>query len=210
MLTDDEFYNLWKTDVLNHIQVIYKKGYDDAKQELKRASTCAYYADNIALYDDINYYLEHPGTETSNDLINDINYLITKFEDGKDANDYWRDISDLRYNLLNVGEALFAPPKPEQEPVAWMYDLDMMIHPIANTRSQRFGELTSIDPTNRQQDAVNIRPLYIAPAKREQEPLSFGEIEDGRDNNKSYGYTCGFEDGVRWAEQQHGIGVSNE
>jgi hypothetical protein len=42
------------------------------------------------------------------------------------------------------------------------------------------------------------------------EPLSFGEIEDGRDNNKSYGYTCGFEDGVRWAEQQHGIGGGNE
>ena len=105
---------------------------------LKRASTCAFYADNIALYEDINYYLEHPGTETSNDLINDINYLITKFEDGKDANDYWRDMSDLRYNLINVGEALFL--KHEQEPVTLMYDLDM-IHPISNTQSQRYGEL---------------------------------------------------------------------
>ena len=35
MLTDDEFYNLWKSDVINHLQLIYKKGYDDAKQELK-------------------------------------------------------------------------------------------------------------------------------------------------------------------------------
>jgi hypothetical protein len=60
------------------------------------------------------------------------------------------------------------------EPVAWMYDLDMMIHPISNTRSQRFGELTAIDPTNRQQDAVNIRPLYTAPPKRE--PLSDEDI----------------------------------
>jgi hypothetical protein len=64
--------------------------------------------------------------------------------------------------------------QPEQEPVAWMYDLDMMIHPISNTRSQRFGELTSIDPTDRQQDAVNIRPLYTAPPKRE--PLSESKI----------------------------------
>ncbi len=57
--------------------------------------------------------------------------------------------------------------QPEQEPVAWMYDLDMMIHPISNTRSKRFGELTLIDPTDRQQDAVNIRPLYELPPKRE-------------------------------------------
>jgi hypothetical protein len=36
MPTDDEFYDLWKSDVINHLQLIYKKGYDDAKQELKR------------------------------------------------------------------------------------------------------------------------------------------------------------------------------
>lgn len=36
MPTDDEFYDLWKRDVINHLQLIYKKGYDDAKQELKR------------------------------------------------------------------------------------------------------------------------------------------------------------------------------
>ena len=36
MPTDDEFYDLWKSDVINNLQLIYKKGYDDAKQELKR------------------------------------------------------------------------------------------------------------------------------------------------------------------------------
>ena len=36
MPTDDEFYDLWKSDVINHLQLIYKKGYYDAKQELKR------------------------------------------------------------------------------------------------------------------------------------------------------------------------------
>jgi hypothetical protein len=36
MLTDDEFYDIWKSDVINSLQLVYKKGYDDAKQELKR------------------------------------------------------------------------------------------------------------------------------------------------------------------------------
>ena len=78
MPTDDEFYDLWKSDVINHLQLIYKKGYDEAKQELKR------------------------------------------------------------------------------------------------------------------------------------EPLSYEEIENGRYNHKDYEYNCGFEDGVKFAEKAHGIGVDDE
>ena len=96
--------------------------------------------------------------------------------------------------ILEIQELL---AQPEQEPVAWMYDLDMMIHPISNTRSQRFGQLTAIDPTNRQQDAVNIRPLYLAPPKRE--PLSQDEIY------KLYQWVS-FTELTRIIEKAHGIG----
>ena len=36
MSKEREFYDIWKSDVINSLQLIYKKGYDDAKQELKR------------------------------------------------------------------------------------------------------------------------------------------------------------------------------
>jgi len=38
----------------------------------------------------------------SQDLINDIEYLITAFEQGADADDYWRPISGLRDDLKNL------------------------------------------------------------------------------------------------------------
>jgi hypothetical protein len=92
-----------------------------------------------------------------------------------------------------------------EEPVAWMYDLDMMIHPISNTRSLRFGKLTSIDPAVRSlQDAVNIRPLYTAPPKRE--PLSDEAICQILLKKE----WKGFVDLVRQIEKAHGIGVDEE
>jgi len=38
----------------------------------------------------------------SQDLINDIEYIITAFETSADADDYWRPISDLRNDLKNL------------------------------------------------------------------------------------------------------------
>lgn len=102
----------------------------------------------------------------------------------------------------------WASPKreqTEQEPVAWMYDLDMMIHPISNTRSLRFGELTSISLADRPlQDAVNIRPLYLAPPTRE----PFGPEERQR-LSKAYSTRAeqvAFEEGIIFAEISYGIG----
>jgi hypothetical protein len=43
------------------------------------------------------------------------------------------------------------------------------------------------------------------------EPLSYEEIENGRYNHLEYEYNCGFENGVRFAEQEHGITeIANE
>jgi hypothetical protein len=98
--------------------------------------------------------------------------------------------------------------QPKQEPVAWMYDLDMMIHPISNTKVLRFGELTSINPTVRPlQDAVNIRPLYTAPPKRE--PLSEIEIRSGYNANLHMTMKA-FREGVKFAEKAHGMGFADE
>jgi hypothetical protein len=101
--------------------------------------------------------------------------------------------------LIGRAIELLAQPEHKEEPVAWMYDWEDTIQKVSMQ-----NRMTRIKAISERPEAFNIRPLYLAPPKRE--PLSFGEIEDGRDNNKSYGYTCGFEDGVRWAEQQHGIG----
>ena len=118
-----------------------------------------------------------------------------------DADTYFE--IDMEF-ITEIKELLAQPEQTEQKPVAWMYDLDMMIHPISNTRSQRFGALTVIDPTNRQQDAVNIRPLYTAPPKRE----PFGPEERQR-LSKAYSTQAeqvAFEEGIIFAEISYGIG----
>jgi len=172
----------------------------DVIELLKRASTCAFYAENIKLYEDINSYLEDPGAETSNDLINDINYLITAFENGADADDYWGDISDLRYNLLNVEEALFR--KLVQEPVAWMYERE----------HENFTELTLSVGFEKNFDGITT-PLYEIPPKCEpskREPLINDVIKKELTHQISFVYRDAFVDGILYAEQQHGIGVKDE
>jgi hypothetical protein len=120
----------------------------------------------------------------------------------KRVRDALRELKETHYDLYwDIQTAL---DQPKQEPVAWMYDLDMMIHPISNTRSQRFGELTAIDPTNRQQDAVNIRPLYTAPPKRE--PLSEDEIAELWWNTYVVGTADSVRNFARAIEKAHGIG----
>ena len=86
------------------------------------------------------------------DLITDIDYLITAFEDGADACDYWGDIINLRHDLKKVTLVVVQP-----------------------------------------------------------EPLSGMKILEGLDIEKVPSYKAlTFQRGVRWAEQQHGIGVADE
>lgn len=54
---------------------------------------------DVELMKNTQEYLAQPEPETNKDLINDIDYLITAFEDGADAGDYWGDIINLRHDL---------------------------------------------------------------------------------------------------------------
>ena len=46
--------------------------------------------------------LAQPEKEPNQNIISDIEYLITAFEDGADADDYWLNISDLRDDLVTL------------------------------------------------------------------------------------------------------------
>ena len=96
--------------------------------------------------------------------------------------------------------------QPEQEPVAWMYDLEISTHPDRD-KIYHYNELSIIAPEIRgQQDAVNIRPLYLAPPTRE--PLSEDQMFHHwlylEEREHTY---LNFTDGVKYAEEQHGIGA---
>ena len=52
-----------------------------------------------ALSCEVEKLLAQPEQEPNQDIISDIEYLITAFEDGADADDYWLPISDLRDDL---------------------------------------------------------------------------------------------------------------
>ena len=90
-------------------------------------------------------------------------------------------------------------PESNQEPVAWFYDYD----------GTTWVKLKEPDLPNMHHSVTNIRPLYTSPPTRE--PLSAMKILEGLDIEKVPSYKAlTFQKGVRWAEAQHNIGVSNE
>jgi hypothetical protein len=124
--------------------------------------------------------------------------------------------------------------KVEQEPVAWMYDWNIpvernqeVLHAY-KSRNHLTTDLTLVlNDVNDVNDVENIRPLYTSPPTREPEqsskwwygkgvedtmlfltrkPLSNLAIKEASRNSKD----MSFYNGVKWAEQQHGIGVDDE
>ena len=88
--------------------------------------------------------------------------------------------------------ALFAQPKPKQEPVAWLHEwVDELGETVRSIYSHFY-------------EHQNLIPLYTSPPKRE--PLSNLAIKEAGRNAKD----MSFYNGVKWAEQQHGIGVDDE
>ena len=84
--------------------------------------------------------------------------------------------------LMDEAEELLAQPEQEQEPEAWGYKKRVTYKPEGSEEEE-------------------IIPLYTSPPKRE--PLSEQVIAEQAvwaTNSKH-----SFKDGVRWAEQQHGI-----
>ena len=104
-------------------------------------------------------------------------------------------------SLLEETKELLAQPEQSNDLVAWrginfseaegdwLYrDLD---EPFTDSNFNNVGEA-----------------LYLKPPQRK--PLSLSEIVEGSGlGKKTFGYTCGFEDGVKWAEFMHGIGENN-
>ena len=129
------------------------------------------------------------------------NSIVTRYKE--DNIQYLLDqVARLTAENAMLKEKWSAPkqPEPEQEPVAWMWEeegdegcVETMID-INKPRVNMYRE--------------NIRPLYLAPPKRE--PLSDRQIKIlyGRDASDmdNQEYIWGFRD----AEKHHGIGVDNE
>ena len=113
---------------------------------------------------------------------------IRKFENSSDVAE-----------TLHTAQELLA--KPEQEPVAWMYD-----HQI-EVGYDKYTEVNIIETCARNLESnncINIRPLYLAPPK--QEPLSVERIADlWTDIN-----TNSVRNFARAIEKEHGIGGGNE
>ncbi len=94
--------------------------------------------------------------------------------------------------------------KPEQEPVAWMYD-----HQI-EVGYDKYTEVNIIETCARNLESnncINIRPLYLAPPKRE--PLSDAQIAELW-GDKHSGKTYKVKNFARAIEKEHGIGGGNE
>ena len=91
--------------------------------------------------------------------------------------------------------------QPEQEPVAW--------RGINFTQAEGDWLYRDIDEPFTDSNFNNVgEALYLAPPPRK--PLSLSEIVEGSGlGKKTFGYTCGFEDGVKWAEFMHDIGENN-
>lgn len=127
------------------------------------------------------------------DIISDIEYLITAFTDGADADDYWRPISELRDDLntlkgqVHVQQILEAFPLLEDE------DLDQESHHCEWALQQDRKRLHTMLST-------------LLPPKRE--PLS--DTKCPYPEETSGEYRDGFTDGILYAEEHHGIGVDNE
>jgi hypothetical protein len=99
--------------------------------------------------------------------------------------------ANLNPLFKEVNDVLLA--QPEQEPVAWMQD-DIELY------------------VQEEKDIVRgyVIPLYTAPPKREQKPLTPQQISDG--NQSMFNVTRdAFVKGVKFAEDMHGItGVDDE
>jgi hypothetical protein len=97
---------------------------------------------------------------------------------------------------------LLAQPEQEQEPVAWIIETEIHGKLSEWICTDKKHYMEAHDGTK---DPI---PLYLAQQKRE--PLSDGEITTNTANNIPIGEKLAFHAGIRWAEQQHGIGVDDE
>jgi hypothetical protein len=116
--------------------------------------------------------------------------------------------------LMDEAEELLAQPElstdsyqlTEQAPVAWMYD-----HHIA-VGHDKYTEFNIVETCARNlesENCINVRPLYLAPPKREQKPLTRQQISEGNQSMLNVTRDA-FVNGAKWAEKAHGITGEND
>jgi hypothetical protein len=101
----------------------------------------------------------------------------------------------IALSLCNEIQELLA--QPEQEPVAWMYDWNIIGD--EEYGDTKYDALTRDESITNNRAITNIQPLYTAPTR---EPLGL-EIMDVCGSED---YREGFKDGALYAEKCHGIG----
>jgi len=103
--------------------------------------------------------------------------------------------------LLKEANAILAQPESKQEPVAWMYDHHIE---VGHDKYTEFNVVETCARNLEFESCINVRPLYLAPPKRE----PFGPEERQR-LSKAYSTKAeqvAFEEGIIFAEISYGIG----
>ena len=107
--------------------------------------------------------------------------------------------------LLLIADAEELLAQPEQEPVAWMYDHQLEVG------YDKYTEVNIIETCARNLESnncINIRPLYLAPPKRE--PLINIYVLNAFKADDEATHPYSYWAGVEFAEKHHGIGVDDE
>jgi hypothetical protein len=124
------------------------------------------------------------------DLISDIEYLITAFEQGANADDYWRPISGLRDDLNAL---------KRQKPVAWKVNLIDHFQSLYDTEMLRTEEGEYLILL---EDAICAVEEWSPP---KQEPMTTQEISQGFRADKDATNAESYWAGVALAEKHYGI-----
>ena len=101
----------------------------------------------------------------------------------------------LDHELSNEVEELLAQPEQEQEPVAWMWD-EMFC--------EDWTTVSSVIKPSKSKYVDNVRPLYLAPPKRE--PLINIYVLNAFKADDEATHPYSYWAGVEFAEKHHGIG----
>ena len=98
--------------------------------------------------------------------IEDIEYLLTALENGVDADDYWREISDLRATLKKVTLFVHQPEQPE--PVYWENEKKALLNEIDHLTNR----LAQPEQTE-QEPKIEFRELRLNVDSYSQEPAAW-------------------------------------
>ena len=158
--------------------------------------------------------LAQPEQEPNQDIANDIDYLITAFENGADADDYWRPISDLRDDLVTLKGQVPVRQILEAFPLLDEEGLDEEKHHCEWTLQQdrkRLHAMLAQHEQTKQEPKIEFKGLRLnGDSYSNRKPLSDNEIFNAWPPSKKSPCVHSFKAGVKFAEKAHGIGVDDE